>query len=302
METVLYFLARGLIWILQKMPLRWVASLGRAGGLVGYWLDKRHRRIAIQNLTHCFGDEKSVNEIQALAKENFRRLGENYACAIRTAFMTNEELRPHIEFGGDGRIPSSNNLVVAIGHFGNFELYARMGMFVPGFQFATTYRALRQPALTRLVQDMRERSGCIFFERRSQGNELKAAMNKGGIMLGLLADQHAGAGGVRVPFFGRECATSSAPAVFALRYDARLITGFCFRVGLGRWRMEPGDEIPIRDEAGKARPVEDITLDMNKAFEQAILRDPANWFWVHNRWKSSLAPQPKPVSNPVPCP
>ena len=31
-------------------------------------------------------------------------------------------------------------------------------------------------------------------------------------------------------------------------------------------------------------------LDVNRAFEAAIRRDPANWFWVHNRWKT---PQPK---------
>jgi lauroyl/myristoyl acyltransferase len=24
---------------------------------------------------------------------------------------------------------------------------------------------------------------------------------------------------------------------------------------------------------------------VNRAFESAIRRDPANWFWVHNRWK-----------------
>ena len=28
----------------------------------------------------------------------FRRIGENYACAIKTAAMTLEQLRPHVEF------------------------------------------------------------------------------------------------------------------------------------------------------------------------------------------------------------
>jgi KDO2-lipid IV(A) lauroyltransferase len=27
--------------------------------------------------------------------------------------------------------------------------------------------------------------------------------------------------------------------------------------------------------------------DVNLAFEAAVRRDPANWFWVHNRWKAS---------------
>ena len=25
--------------------------------------------------------------------------------------------------------------------------------------------------------------------------------------------------------------------------------------------------------------------DVNRAFEIAVRRDPANWFWVHRRWK-----------------
>jgi KDO2-lipid IV(A) lauroyltransferase len=36
-------------------------------------------------------------------------------------------------------------------------------------------------------------------------------------------------------------------------------------------------------------------LDVNRAFEAAVRRDPANWFWVHNRWKPAKKPTPKPA-------
>jgi KDO2-lipid IV(A) lauroyltransferase len=74
-----------------------------------------------------------------------------------------------------------------------------------------------------------------------------------------------------------------------LRYDCALYTSFCYRIGLGRWRVEVGDEIPIHED-GKPRRVEAITLDINRAFEAAVRRDPANWFWVHNRWKPEKHP------------
>ena len=48
----------------------------------------------------CFGHEKSADDIQAIAKENFRRIGENFTCAAKTASMTFEELRPFVEFVG----------------------------------------------------------------------------------------------------------------------------------------------------------------------------------------------------------
>src|SRR5438309_1506227 len=98
MDTLLFIFARSLIGLLQAMRLTWVARIGRAGGGLAYWLDARHRRVALRNLTMCFGGEKSVVEIRALARENFRRIGEDYACAIKTAAMTIEQLRPHVEF------------------------------------------------------------------------------------------------------------------------------------------------------------------------------------------------------------
>ncbi len=173
--------------------------------------------------------------------------------------------------------------IVALGHFGNFELYARFGQFVPIFKCATTYRALKQPALDRILLSLRERSDCRYFERRRDGAALKAAMNDTGLLLGLLADQSSK--GVRIPFLGHDCDTSTAPAVFALRYNCPLHTAICYRIALGKWRIEVGDEIPTR-ENGQARPIRDIMLDVNRAFEVAVRRDPANWFWVHRRWKN----------------
>ncbi|MEI9963245.1 MAG: hypothetical protein WDM76_19670 [Limisphaerales bacterium] len=58
MDTLLYFFARSLIALLQALPLVWVARFGRAGGALAYWLDKRHRRVTLKNLTMCFGNEK----------------------------------------------------------------------------------------------------------------------------------------------------------------------------------------------------------------------------------------------------
>ncbi len=289
MEPFLFWLARGAIAILQGLPLTWVARLGRFGGGLAYFADGRHRRVATRNLARCFGAEKSPGEIKKLAKENFRRIGENFACAVKTASMSFEELQPHVEFVAPGLCRDHGggppeSVIAAIGHFGNFELYARFGQFAPGYRCGTTYRGLRQPSLNQLMQSMRERSGCRFFERRFDAAELKEFMHGRGILLGLLSDQHAGKGGLRLKFLGHEAATSAAPAIFALRYHCALITGICYRTGLARWRIEEGPRIPTR-EGGKPRPTQEIMEDVNRAFEDAIRRDPANWFWVHNRWK-----------------
>jgi KDO2-lipid IV(A) lauroyltransferase len=289
-EMPLYVLARALVALIQSLPLRWVARLGRAGGGLAWWLDGRHRRVTLKNLAMCFGNEKSPAEIGQLARENFRCIGESYACAVKTAAMTFEQLQAHVEFVDERGLRAlaatrkHKNFVIAIGHFGNFELYARLNRFMPGYQLATTYRGIRPESINRLLQSLRERSGCLFFERRFDAGALKSAMNRGGVVLGLLSDQRAGDGGLRLPFLGHDCSTSVAPAVFALRYDAALYTGFCFRTGLAQWRIEAGNEIPTHEE-GRPRTSEAIMRDVNRALELAVRREPANWFWVHNRWK-----------------
>ena len=290
MDHLIYFLARGVVAFLQALPLVAVARLGRALGALAFWLDGRHRHVVLNNLTMCFGHEKSPAEIHAIARENFRRIGENYCSAIKTAAMSPDALRPHFDFVHAKKIrphqadDGPQSRILAIGHFGNFELYARFGQFVPVFKCATTYRALKQPALNRIMVSLRETSDCLFFERRTDAAALKAAMSDTGLLLGLLTDQHAGRNGLRLPFLGHDCSTSAAPAIFALRYHCPLHTSICYRTGLAKWRIEVGDEIPTR-ENGVARATEDIMRDVNRAFEVAVRRDPANWFWVHKRWK-----------------
>jgi len=290
MEWILYQFARGLMAIIRSMPLTWAARLGRAiGGLV-YALDKRHRRAAIENLTDCFGKDKTAQEIRRLARENFKRIGENFTCAVKTSSMPASEIRKILEVKGAEKLAPRNESdqqgrLIAIGHFGNFELYARANQFVTGYQFATTFRALRQKSLSQLLLQMRQQSGCLYFERRTDEAILRHALTQNRTMLGLLVDQHAGLRGLPIPFFGRECSTSAAPAIYAKRYHCPLHVAICYRVALGRWVIEVGDEIPTMID-GHPRLSEDITLEINQQYEKAIRRDPANWFWVHRRWKA----------------
>ncbi|MBT7873307.1 MAG: lipid A biosynthesis acyltransferase, partial [Verrucomicrobia bacterium] len=54
--------------------------------------------------------------------------------------------------------------------------------------------------------------------------------------------------------------------------------------GPAKWVVEFEKEIPTFSNGSK-RSVEEVTADVNTAFEKAIHKDPLNWFWVHDRWK-----------------
>lgn len=295
---------RLLLALVQRLPIRGAVRLGRGFGAVAWWIAQRHRRIALENLTAVFGSTMTREEIKQLAREHFRRLGENYAGAIRTAVMSADELQQVVEFSGLENLPVVSepvpNLVFAGGHFGNFELCGRVKPCLPHWQTASTYRAIHPPALDRMLQELRARYDMRFFERTREARALRQFLAQGGVALGLLADQHAGARGLWIPFFGCPCSTSAAPVILAQRYYSAIRTCLCFRVALGRWRVEFGPPIPTRHADGSPREPAVVMGEVNAGYEAAILRDPANWFWVHRRWKPPTAQQLAQASTGAP--
>ena len=277
--------------LIRLLPLKLVCFIGRQIGFVFYFIDTGHRKIAVNNLTNSLGNYYSESEITSIAKENFRRLGEVYLSVLKTAHISLKNLSDILSVKGlehldlsqrnDGSNPS---FMFAIGHFGNFELYAHAGLFAPEFDVGTTYRGFNQPWVEKLVTKIRNRSGCHYFDRRFEGKKLMSFMKRPNSITGLLADQNAGRSGIELPFFGLPCSTNPAPAIFSLRYNLRLHCCLCRRVGLGRWELELGPEISTHTN-GNARSVNDIMSDINATYEDYIREDPANWFWVHNRWK-----------------
>ena len=199
METCLYLFARALVAITQCLPLRCLGRLGRCGGALAWHLDRRHRQVALENLAVCF-PEKPTGEIRALAKENFRRLGETYACILKTGTMNAEAISKILDTEGYPQLEKilqanpDERILLAVGHFGNFELFAWIKLAVPSGQVVTTYRGLRQRKLTELMLALRKASGCLYFERRDEGAHLKETLKQPSILLGLLADQSSSSG------------------------------------------------------------------------------------------------------------
>ena len=68
MDSLLYLVVWLLVAFIHALPLTWVARMGRALGGLAYWLDARHRRVALQNLAMCFEKEKTPAEIRTLSQ------------------------------------------------------------------------------------------------------------------------------------------------------------------------------------------------------------------------------------------
>ena len=83
LDQLIAWIAQCLILIIQALPLKMVALIGRAGGGIAWWVDARHRKVMLANLAAAF-PKMSRREVIGIARENMRRLGENYVSAVKT--------------------------------------------------------------------------------------------------------------------------------------------------------------------------------------------------------------------------
>jgi len=102
--------------------------------------------------------------------------GENFACAATAVHAPRglKPVRPNSRPPTSSRRPGPKaaQLVVAIGHVGNFELYARFGSIAPPTK-AHHVPGLRQPSLNTPHAGFARALGCLYFERRTDGAALR---------------------------------------------------------------------------------------------------------------------------------
>ncbi len=282
-DRFVYILAAGIVGLVRRMPLSVCFVVGRVVGALMWLILPGYRRLARENLALAYGEELSAAQIRALTFRHFMTVGANAVCAFKIPALSQEQIRQIAEIKNLDRIRESiaagRPVVLAINHIGNWELYAQLVFEVPEAHFGTVYQALRNPLVDDLVNRDRRRLGVATFDRKRGFNAAIAMLREPGIV-GVLVDQHAGDGGMWAPFFGRLASTSTLAAALALRTNATVLPVAIYTAGFAKWRVEVSEAIPW--EPGKS---EQLTADLNLALERQIRISPADWFWVHNRWK-----------------
>src|SRR5262249_9791113 len=128
-----------------------------------------------------------------------------------------------------GCLLSGRPLMIATGHFGNWE----MGGYVLGllgFRVHAVARPLDNPHVDEFLRSFRERTGQRILAKKGDFDEMQSLLAKGGV-LATLADQDAGARGLFVEFFGRPASTHKAIALMALEYQVPILVAAARNLG-----------------------------------------------------------------------
>ena len=282
-DLLIYWLALGAITVIRRLPLAVCFVLGQVIGAFLWAILPRYRKLARENLSAAFANEKSSSEIRRLTFRHFTTLGANGICGFKFPALPQNAILRIASYENsevvERNILRGRGVVFAISHMGSWELHAQAAFQRPETRFGTIYQALRNPYLDELINRDR-RKGVEIFDRKKGFQAAIALLRRPG-STAVLVDQSAGNAGIWMPFFNRLCSTSPLAAALAIRTNSAVVPAAIFTSGFARWRIVYDEEIPY----DRSNP-EQLTADINAGLERQIRHSPADWFWVHNRWKT----------------
>lgn len=286
MALLTFWIYRLLGFCIRLLPLGGGIRVGRALGWFGYFLLGKYRRIALRNIEIAFPD-KAPAARRRMARQHFSLLVGNLFAIEKLSHFSREQILDRIRVEGmhelDGCLRDKRGMVFVISHIGSWELLAQSVPLLFPVACGVVFQRLSNSHMDAHVRKARGRMNVALFERK-EGFNAACEMLRGGGIVGILMDQHAGDAGVWCPLFNRLASTSPLAATMALRSHAVLVPAAMYTDGVGRWRLV------IKKPMESGRDINQATARLNLAFEQLVREQPTDWFWVHQRWKT---PKPK---------
>ncbi|MDO8794914.1 MAG: lysophospholipid acyltransferase family protein [Vicinamibacterales bacterium] len=297
-----YLLVRMVQGLIRPLPIAALRAIGGPLGLLAYALDRRHRRIAIDNLVTAF-PTRSARECRRIARHVFRHIGRLLLEVLKLEGMPASGLLALIESDGDDHVREAyrqgRGVLFFSGHFGYWEMFG-VGHPLRVAPFSYVERPLDNPLLDALLSRFRGQTGNSSIARqggvRRMLRELLA--NRA---VALLIDQHLhGPDAIEVQFFGRPAATTSALAAMALRTGAVVIPFFALPLPGGRYRLIA--EHPVPPPASDAPDaIREFTQRCTDVIEMYVRRHPELWLWMHRRWRVTGVASETPAAEAAPA-
>ena len=279
------YLAIGFMRFLAVLPLRWVRGLGWALGSVLFYLVKSRRHVATVNLTLCFPEQTS-EQIRRLVRKNFIYFVQAWLDRgwlwHGSAAVTLKRLKIT---GAVHELQNNEPVVLFVPHFVGMDAGNTAGTQQIQRQLITIYTNQSNKTIDAWVLKRRARFGNIRLFGRAAGVKDIVTALRAGEMLGILPDMGFGPEeSIIVPFYGIPTYTVPSLHRFARLGKAKVVPvlnrmtddGYEVQV-LPAWAHFPSSSM------------EEDTARMNKALEGYIESMPAQYFWVHKRFKDRPA-------------
>jgi KDO2-lipid IV(A) lauroyltransferase len=269
-----------LFWLIGKLPYRAAYVLGGGFGLLLRIFALERRRVARTNLRLCFPEWDEARR-RRLLRAHFMELGRSFIEYGWCWYASPEKMRQVVKVEGlDNLLALGDRPVILFcGHFTGLELAGlRLNLDVPMIDIYTNQK---NPAINRWLLEKRARFGGKLVSRQEGVRPVLRAL-KEGYRLYYLPDQDLGRKQSQfIPFFGVPAATIDGLSRLAKASGAAVLPSFCVR--------RPDALHIIIEPPLENFPTDDALADTRRAvalLEEKVLANPAQYFWVHKRFKT----------------
>jgi KDO2-lipid IV(A) lauroyltransferase len=176
-----------------------------------------------------------------------------------------------------------NGVLCVSGHCGNWELVSLSFKRHLNENVWAIARKQNNPYLNSIVDKMRMGYGNkVIYSKSALRPILSAIKNKG--VIGMLADQAVFEdNGALIEFLGRKAWANKAPAVIAHKTGVPIVPVLGYRDN-DRHVLTFHPEYTLcgdRSDEGIGRDIQALS----RYLEEFVCAHPADWYWVHRRWK-----------------
>jgi KDO2-lipid IV(A) lauroyltransferase len=278
--------------------------LSAFGSFLGWlvWMLRIRRRVALDNLRLAF-PEKSEAERRAIARANYRHLGQMIPDFLRVPTMSAAELDQVFVYDGwenyENAAARGKGVIACTAHFGNFDLLAAANTR-RGVPITMISREMGKNPVNDLWRAARARSGVEDLVVK-RGQTMRAAMRalQSGRVLGYVIDQNQPGRALFPTFFGVPAATAPTPAFLARKTGAAVVFTLSVPLGDGRHRVLIEGPLEVPDSGDHAADDLAFMQLLNDKLEHWVRRYPERWYWLHRRWKTRPPPARPPAAAPA---
>ena len=281
------FAAKLVGFCVSRLPRRITLVIGGGLGTLAFWLAPQHRELACDHL-RCSLTLSDERRVRTIAKQCFQHLGKTVVEFMQFPRLDREQIQRYVTFEGvehvEQALAHGKGAIILTGHFGNWELLAA-SISATVAPLTPIVRELRSPRLNALVSRYRQKAGYATIDRDTGIRQALQCLRRNEL-LGIVADVDTTVSGVFVDFFGRRAYTPYSPVAIALKTGATILPTFIIRQPDGSHRAIIESPLALKRTDAKEKDLVINTQKFTKIIESYIRQYPAQWIWMHRRWKT----------------
>ena len=274
--------------VVALLPLGWALALARHWGWMLARVVRLRRAYVLETLARCF-PEKTDRERREVYAEMCRHQATNLMELMRFAGGKDAELGGLLDVRGEEIVQAAlsrgKGVLILIAHFGNYDLMGLYASKLFGYPLTIITKTLKNAKLNALWWEMRRKAGVTEIPAHKAYRPCVRALQQNGLVGFMLDQNRPNPQGVYVDFFGRLASTTPGLAFMSAQTGAPVVPVFMRRTPEGRHVLEVRSILePPPDR--KEETLLAFTAACTKIIEEEVRRFPAQWLWLHKRWKS----------------